>query len=338
MDKTLLTLLLIVPLVSGGFHPTCSNLSLTVEEGEDVSLWCGLVPSVNLMSYTVEVTRTDLRQFVLLYRDRIVLHYVQMEQYRNRTTLDLKGLIRGNISVQISSVKMSDRGDYTCLIPRLKPRCIITLDVVEQRNHVSAAPPLENNSTSNQPGKGAVAAIVVPVVLCVLIPLGALLVVDFIRLRSGRNSLTGNCVTRCRGQKVKDPFTGYHAETGSGPVYIQDMVQPDEMRETGPYSLNRVGKPPPPSSISSSSSSPRTPAGPPPPPPPIRNGHSNFSSSKSIIDDFESKFNFHPIEDLPPPEEYRHFNKVYPKQRARVAVSVDPGMMRGAPPAPPVGR
>ncbi|XP_053275641.1 WAS/WASL-interacting protein family member 2 [Pleuronectes platessa] len=99
-------------------------------------------------------------------------------------------------------------------------------------------------------------------------------------------------------------------------------------------SLNRVGKPPPPSSSSSSissSTSSRTPAGPPPPPPPIRNGHSNFSSSKSIIDDFESKFNFHPMEELPPPEEYRHFNKVYPSRNNK-------GMMRGAPPAPPVGR
>ncbi|XP_061626248.1 WAS/WASL-interacting protein family member 2 [Phyllopteryx taeniolatus] len=93
-------------------------------------------------------------------------------------------------------------------------------------------------------------------------------------------------------------------------------------------------RPPPPLSFSSSSlsSSSRTPAGPPPPPPPIRNGHSAVSnSSKSILDDFESKFNFHPMEDLPPPEEYRHFNKVYPSKSGK-------GILRGAPPAPPVGR
>lgn len=31
-------------------------------------------------------------------------------------------------------------------------------------------------------------------------------------------------------------------------------------------------------------------------------------------DDFESKFNFHSIEELPPPEEYRPFSKVYPSK------------------------
>ncbi|XP_072568557.1 WAS/WASL-interacting protein family member 2 isoform X2 [Paramormyrops kingsleyae] len=80
------------------------------------------------------------------------------------------------------------------------------------------------------------------------------------------------------------------------------------------------GKPPPPPS--------RTPAGPPPPPPPIRNGHTSIS--KSFIDDFESKYSFHSMEEFPPPEEYRHFAKIYPSKTNRV--------MRGAPPLPPVGR
>ncbi|XP_053349120.1 WAS/WASL-interacting protein family member 2b [Clarias gariepinus] len=83
------------------------------------------------------------------------------------------------------------------------------------------------------------------------------------------------------------------------------------------------GKPPPPPS--------RSPAGAPPPPPPIRNGHAhNTHSSRSFADDFESKYSFHPLDDFPPPDEYRHFTKIYPSKAFRV--------MRGAPPLPPVGR
>ncbi|XP_012991552.2 WAS/WASL-interacting protein family member 2b isoform X2 [Esox lucius] len=81
------------------------------------------------------------------------------------------------------------------------------------------------------------------------------------------------------------------------------------------------GKPPPPPPS-------RTPAGPPPPPPPIRNGHNSIS--RSFVDDFESKYSFHPLHDFPAPEEYRHFTKIYPSKANRV--------MMGAPPAPPVGR
>ncbi|XP_062337002.1 WAS/WASL-interacting protein family member 2b isoform X2 [Osmerus eperlanus] len=57
----------------------------------------------------------------------------------------------------------------------------------------------------------------------------------------------------------------------------------------------------------------------PPPPPPYR-----------THDDFESKYSFHPLDDFPPPEEYRHFNKIYPSKANRG--------MRGAPPLPPVQR
>ncbi|KAF4073491.1 hypothetical protein AMELA_G00243840 [Ameiurus melas] len=83
------------------------------------------------------------------------------------------------------------------------------------------------------------------------------------------------------------------------------------------------GKPPPPPS--------RSPAAAPPPPPPTRNGHAhNTHNSRSFADDFESKYSFHPLDDFPPPDEYRHFTKIYPSKATRV--------MRGAPPLPPVGR
>ncbi|XP_072502454.1 WAS/WASL-interacting protein family member 2 isoform X1 [Notamacropus eugenii] len=84
------------------------------------------------------------------------------------------------------------------------------------------------------------------------------------------------------------------------------------------------GKPPPPPS--------RTPAGPPPPPPPpLRNGHrDSIATVRSFLDDFESKYSFHPVEDFPAPEEYKHFQRIYPSKTNRAT--------RGAPPLPPVLR
>ncbi|XP_012892604.1 PREDICTED: WAS/WASL-interacting protein family member 2 [Dipodomys ordii] len=98
---------------------------------------------------------------------------------------------------------------------------------------------------------------------------------------------------------------------------------PPPYRMHGSEPPNR-GKPPPPPS--------RTPAGPPPPPPPpLRNGHrDSITTVRSFLDDFESKYSFHPVEDFPAPEEYKHFQRIYPSKTNRAA--------RGAPPLPPILR
>ncbi|MBZ3886856.1 Cell division control protein 6-like protein, partial [Sciurus carolinensis] len=85
---------------------------------------------------------------------------------------------------------------------------------------------------------------------------------------------------------------------------------PPPYRMHGSEPLNR-GKPPPPPS--------RTPAGPPPPPPPpLRNGHrDSITTVRSFLDDFESKYSFHPVEDFPAPEEYKHFQRIYPSKTNR---------------------
>lgn len=38
-----------------------------------------------------------------------------------------------------------------------------------------------------------------------------------------------------------------------------------------------------------------------------------------FTDDFESKYSFHPVEDFPAPEEYRHLQRVYPSKTNRGA-------------------
>ncbi|KAK5607831.1 hypothetical protein CRENBAI_010463 [Crenichthys baileyi] len=94
----------------------------------------------------------------------------------------------------------------------------------------------------------------------------------------------------------------------------RDAPPPPPYRTHGSPSLSSDppsrGKPPPPPS--------RTPAAPPPPPPPLRNGHSSSSSiPRSFVDDFESKYSFHPLDDFPPPDEYRYFTKIYPSKASR---------------------
>ncbi|KAJ8253764.1 hypothetical protein COCON_G00203760 [Conger conger] len=144
------------------------------------------------------------------------------------------------------------------------------------------------------------------------------------KLPQRHNSLpkkTGpGCHTPTRGHAPPPPPARDPPSRGAAPP-------PPVMRSAG-----RDAPPPPPYRIQSNSDShnrakhlsPRTPAVA-PPPPPVRNGH----IFRCFVDDFESKYSFHPLEDFPAPEEYRHFTKIYPSKTNRV--------MRGAPPLPPVG-
>ncbi|CAJ1083852.1 WAS/WASL-interacting protein family member 3 isoform X1 [Xyrichtys novacula] len=88
--------------------------------------------------------------------------------------------------------------------------------------------------------------------------------------------------------------------------------------------VGRLAPPPaPPVRSPSTELSSRIPPPPPPPPLPpssLRNGHLH-----SLADDFESKFQFHPVEDLPPPDEFKPFPRIYPSKENRVNAK-PPGM------------
>ncbi|KAM8841043.1 WAS/WASL-interacting protein family member 3 isoform 2-T3 [Spinachia spinachia] len=79
--------------------------------------------------------------------------------------------------------------------------------------------------------------------------------------------------------------------------------------------VGRLAPPPaPPARSPSTELSCRIPPPPPPPPLPplsLRNGHLHN------LDNFESKFQFHPVEDFPPPDEFKPSPRIYPSKENR---------------------
>ncbi|KAL1279033.1 hypothetical protein QQF64_025706 [Cirrhinus molitorella] len=89
-----------------------------VVAGEDVILHCSVKPSISVVDMRVEWFRSDLKdsQLVHLYKDHEDRNTEQSQSYRGRTKLNHQELQRGNASLKVSSVQISDEGLYKCFI------------------------------------------------------------------------------------------------------------------------------------------------------------------------------------------------------------------------------
>uniref|UniRef100_A0A671RUY0 B30.2/SPRY domain-containing protein n=1 Tax=Sinocyclocheilus anshuiensis TaxID=1608454 RepID=A0A671RUY0_9TELE len=82
--------------------------------GEDVILPCSVKPNISVVDMRVEWFRPGLKdsQLVHLYENHEDRNTEQIQSYRGRTKLNHQELQRGNASLKLSSVQVSDEGLY----------------------------------------------------------------------------------------------------------------------------------------------------------------------------------------------------------------------------------
>uniref|UniRef100_A0A672Z9V9 Ig-like domain-containing protein n=1 Tax=Sphaeramia orbicularis TaxID=375764 RepID=A0A672Z9V9_9TELE len=111
----------------------CSALAqsqpITAVMGDDITLPCHVTPVQDVSEQMVEWSklRTEPR-FVHVRRsgeDRLV---DQNPEFSRRTSMSLGGLTRGDVSLTLSRVRLSDEGTYRCFIPSLKMDTTVQLD------------------------------------------------------------------------------------------------------------------------------------------------------------------------------------------------------------------
>ncbi|XP_036418514.1 butyrophilin-like protein 9 isoform X2 [Colossoma macropomum] len=103
--------------VNAHFKIVGAAAPLVADAGEDLVLPCFIKPSISDEGIVVEWTRLHLDdRLVHLYADYGDRNNGQMESYRGRTALFKEELWKGNASLKLSALRLSDEGAYKCHI------------------------------------------------------------------------------------------------------------------------------------------------------------------------------------------------------------------------------
>ncbi|XP_056608618.1 butyrophilin subfamily 1 member A1-like isoform X2 [Triplophysa dalaica] len=98
--------------------------------GEDVILPCSIKPNISAVNMRVEWFRPDLNgSIVHLYKDHKDINTDQLQSYRGRTQVFKEELEKGNTSLKLSRVQISDEGLYKCFIQSESWYDDVTLDL-----------------------------------------------------------------------------------------------------------------------------------------------------------------------------------------------------------------
>ncbi|KAM3590564.1 uncharacterized protein V6R79_011991 [Siganus canaliculatus] len=126
-DLGIMVLLLLTDFCGG---QSVSSQSVVAMIGDDVSLPCQLDPVVDATNLTVEWARPDLQPtFVHLRHEDVELDVEENPSYKGRTSLNENKLKRGDLSLKLFKVKLSDAGKYKCFVPTLDMESVVELVV-----------------------------------------------------------------------------------------------------------------------------------------------------------------------------------------------------------------
>ncbi|XP_039874777.1 butyrophilin subfamily 1 member A1-like isoform X2 [Simochromis diagramma] len=115
--------------VQGKSHLVCPS-QVVAMMGDDVVLPCQLKLAVDANSETVEWTKPSVNpNIVHFHKDGRLVYENQNPSYHFRTRVFVDELIKGNVSLKIFKVKLSDEGTYRCFIPWIPEEASIVLTV-----------------------------------------------------------------------------------------------------------------------------------------------------------------------------------------------------------------
>ncbi|XP_047012418.1 butyrophilin subfamily 1 member A1 isoform X9 [Ictalurus punctatus] len=117
ISVTLLILHSFMESLSEGLQVVRPDSPLDAVAGEDLVLPCFIKPNTSAVDMTVEWMRLeDVDSLVHLYKDHEDRNEDQAQSYRGRTSLLKEELQKGNASLKLSALRVSDEGKYRCLV------------------------------------------------------------------------------------------------------------------------------------------------------------------------------------------------------------------------------